>query len=498
MKHTDDTIELFRDLSIRIGVRTLVDRQSLSVERGKIAVLTGASGVGKSILADVVFATRTVPGLAVEGTVGEARERGALVFQAGGGIAHLDVRENLLLVRADRARAEELIKRFALPATQRPGELSGGQRRRLAVACALLAERELLWLDEPEAGLDVARVADLTALLKEQAAIGGSALVVATHDLDFASAIADHVVHLGPDGLLEELEGRSAQELRADLMRRLTAHAGAPDRGHAGGRRRTGPFAPIEWLAHLATNLLYAWAVLGGRAARRTFAETLRLAAWDGVLFYPFIGAIFGGIFILIFQITVPPAVDTAKILSDFGPTIVMRFSPPFAALLVAACAGSTVSSWLGQMTLARDLATLEVLNVSVTRHVGAPAWWGLALASAVSTITFALAVTGVFAVYIALYAPSGSESLGEFRAGFAEGLHLEAALLKACGLGALLATITTACASAPKHGPEDVASSVTQGIVWSSIVIVSAELSMLILDHLGGAHLWRVRVGAR
>lgn len=125
MKNSVETIELFNGLSIRIGARTLVDRQSLGVERGKITVLTGASGVGKSILADVVFAVPTAPGLIVEGTVGEARRRGALVFQAGGGLAHLDVRENLLLVRADRARAEELIERFALPATQRPDELWG-------------------------------------------------------------------------------------------------------------------------------------------------------------------------------------------------------------------------------------------------------------------------------------------------------------------------------------------------------------------------------------
>ena len=481
-----ETIELFDDLSIRIATRTLVDRQSLSVERGKITVLTGASGVGKSILADVVFAVPTAPGLTVEGTVGEARQRGALVFQAGGGLAHLDVRENLLLVRADHARAEELIERFALPAKQRPDELSGGQRRRLAAACALLAERELLWLDEPEAGLDVARVADLAALLKDQAANGGSALVVATHDLDFAAVIAHRIVHLGPDGRFEELEGRSAQELRAELTRRLTAYAGTPNRGNSGPRRRTGAFAPIEWLAQLATNFLYAWAVLGGRAAQRSFVRTLRLAAWDGVLYYPFIGAIFGGIFILIFLLTLPPAVDTAELLSEFGPTIVMRFSPPFAALLAAACAGSTVSSWLGQMALARQLATLDVLGVSVTRHVGAPAWWGLTLASTLSTITFALAVFGAFALYIAWYATTGPEALVVFRTGFAEGLHLEAALLKAFGLGALLATITTACACAPKHGPEDVAASVTQGIVWSSTVIVSAELAILTLDFLG------------
>ena len=193
MKPPNETIELFNDLSIRIGARTLVDRQCLGVERGKITVLTGASGVGKSILADVVFAVPAAPGVTIDGgeSLGEARQRGALVFQAGGGLAHLDVRENLLLVRADRARAEELIKRFALPAMQRPNELSGGQRRRLAVACALLAERELLWLDEPEAGLDVARVADLAELLKDQATTGGSALVVATHDLDFAAAIAE-------------------------------------------------------------------------------------------------------------------------------------------------------------------------------------------------------------------------------------------------------------------------------------------------------------------
>ena len=486
MNQNEETVEIFSNLSVRLGGRTLVDRQSLRVETGKITVLTGASGVGKSILADVVFAAPAAPGLAVDGKVGEARERGALVFQAGGGLAHLDVRENLLLVRANRTRVQELIERFGLPATQRPEELSGGQRRRLAVACALLAEREVLWLDEPEAGLDVARVADLGELLKEEAARGECALVVATHDLEFAAAIADRVVHLKSDGGLEELEGQSAQELRAELISRLTADASATQHSNRGAQRRRSAFAPIEWLAQLATNLMHVWALGAKHATRRTLARTLRLAAWDGVLFYPFIGAIFGGIFILIFRLTVPPAVDTAKILGDFGPTIVMRFSPAFAALLAAACAGSTVSSWLGQMTLTRQIATLEGLGVNVTRHIRAPAWWGLAIASTVATITFALAVGGAFALYIDWYGPSGPEALEEFWSGFTEGRHLEAALLKSCGLAALLATITTACAQVPKHGPEDVATSVTQGIVWSSIAIVSAELCMLALDHFG------------
>ena len=141
----------------------------------------GPSGVGKSVLADAVFCMGVSSSLLVEGELGAAREVGALVFQEGGGLPHLTVQENLGFVVRSKSGGEEaaqewggvdeeeLIDQFELSPDTLGNNLSGGERRRLAVARSLLANRIFIWLDEPEAGLDLQRVDDLAEMLKQAA-----------------------------------------------------------------------------------------------------------------------------------------------------------------------------------------------------------------------------------------------------------------------------------------------------------------------------------------
>ncbi|ETX08462.1 ABC transporter permease [Candidatus Entotheonella palauensis] len=493
MESAGKTLLLCRNLTIYLGRRCLLSNVSLQVERGRVTVLMGPSGVGKSILADVMFGlqpSRRDNQLNVSGHLGSASEEGALVFQSGGGLPHLKVSENLHLVRPNKGAIAQLLKDFHLDPGQPAPTLSGGQNRQLATARALLAERSLLWLDEPAAGLDVSKVDELCRQLQAHASQHHIAVVVTTHRAEFAVAVADQVLFLGFGGKLAvvdppapsegfaaqstEWEAGQAEALEARL--RTLIHPQQQPPAPVQSRRRH-PLDLWGWIERLLTGL-YSILVLFGwreREARRTFAHAFRLAAIESGFFTPFIGFIFGAIFLLIFELSFA-FISTGRILVEFGPTIVLRLSPGFAAILVAASAGSTLSSWIGQMTANRQLDALRVLGVRVHTRIVGPAWVGMALAGVLGTFTFALALTSVFVAYLWF---SGDGSMMALLDRFA--FHdTSAALAKTALFGMLIASVIVTCAVEPKRDAGEVASAVTRGTIRASIAVMLLELVML------------------
>ena len=496
MKQPDNDIVLCRQLTMRVGDRTLVKEQSLTVRKGTITVLMGPSGAGKSMLSEAVFRLEA-RGAYTTGADdnNDAGRRGALVFQDGGGLPHLSALDNLTLTGASPERCRELMRAFELSPHTLGGAMSGGERRRLAVARALLAQREWLWLDEPDAGLDVERIEELTRTLKAQAETHTLAIVVVTHSAKLAAAIADRTIVLGEDGKLHEISpdalARGTQAIETAMKEALERSREARSEG-AGektqGQPSTAITNPAQWLLQIAYGAVGAWATLRERHSRKTLAQALVLSAFKGALYYPFIGAIFGGVFVLVFIFAVP-FLAAEKVLSEFGPTIVMRFSPPIAAILIAACAGSTIAAWVGQMAAGRQIDALRVLGVDVNRRVLAPIWWGLSAGAIVNTATFAAGITAVFATYVSL--EGGVEASAAFWSAWGEnnstldGLRqVQAATLKSVGYAMLVAAVTIGSAAATLRSQQEVAAAVTRGIVWSSVVVMSAELIMLVLDY--------------
>ena len=289
-----------------------------------------------------------------------------MVFQEGGGLPHLSVADNLALTGASRERCSAMMHAFELFPHTLGGAMSGGERRRLAVVRALLAQREWLWLDEPDAGLDIERLEDLARTLRAQADTHGLAMVVATHSVKLAGAIADRVVVLGEDGKLHEIEpdaiAAGAQAIETEVKATLDrSRDGRIDgRGQTTDAQASRTRAnPVQWLLQISRSVEAVWTIVRERHARKTLAQALVLSAMKGALYYPFIGAIFGGVFVLVFIFSVP-FVAAEKVLSEFGPTIVMRFSPPISAILIAACAGSTISAWVGQMAAGAPARRLD------------------------------------------------------------------------------------------------------------------------------------------
>jgi molybdate transport system permease protein len=178
----------------------------------RVAVL-GPSGAGKSMALRVVAGllparsgTVRLGGRDVTGLPPDRRGIGYLP-QDPALLPHLTVAEQVTFGRgADRAVAAYWLERFGLAglAGRRPDQLSGGQRRRVALARALAREPDLLLLDEPFAGLDAPVRDDLRWELRRLQRETGIATAIVTHDPDEAALLADHVVLLSAGRVLQQ------------------------------------------------------------------------------------------------------------------------------------------------------------------------------------------------------------------------------------------------------------------------------------------------------
>lgn len=203
----------------RFGTHTVHDQLSLDVYRGEILGVVGGSGTGKSVLLRTIIGLQT-PAAGSLRLFGQdlqalsARERAALdqrcgvLFQQGALFSSLTVTENVAVPLIEhagltRSQAEALagvkIALAGLPATagsKYPAELSGGMIKRAALARAIALDPDILFLDEPTAGLDPIGAAAFDELVLTLRDALGLTVFLVTHDLDTLYAICDRVAVL--------------------------------------------------------------------------------------------------------------------------------------------------------------------------------------------------------------------------------------------------------------------------------------------------------------
>jgi energy-coupling factor transport system ATP-binding protein len=178
------------------GAAPVVESASLTAGRGEIVALVGPNGSGKTTLAKLASGLLEP----ASGTV-ERRGRACYLSQDPGRylVAERAEEEVALAVGGDLERARRALADVGLAghAARHPRDLSSGERERLALAAVLVAEPDLLVLDEPTRGVDPERKDELTALLRSQA--HERATIVVTNDHVFAGAVADRVVSTVPE-----------------------------------------------------------------------------------------------------------------------------------------------------------------------------------------------------------------------------------------------------------------------------------------------------------
>jgi ABC-type multidrug transport system ATPase subunit len=189
-----------RGVARRFGTRVALRPTDLALEEGEVVALVGPNGAGKSTLLSILAGSLEP----TEGSV-ERPPRLGWVPQRPAHYGRLTALENLRLFAAleqlPASRADALVRQFDLPAETRASSLSVGNRQRLDVAIALLAEPLVLLLDEPTASLDPAQRARVWGIARG-VADGGGAVLVATHHWEELDGLANRT--------LELVEGRLA------------------------------------------------------------------------------------------------------------------------------------------------------------------------------------------------------------------------------------------------------------------------------------------------
>ena len=214
-----------RGLATRFGAHVVHEGLDLEVKRAEIFAVVGGSGSGKSTLLREMILLHTpdagsirVLGVALEHINDEAalalRRRWGVMFQHGGLFGALTVTENIgLPLREHSVLADPLIDEIAAwklamtglapeVGAQYPSELSGGMMKRASLARALALDPELLFLDEPTAGLDPDSADGVDVLVRKLRDTFGLTIVMITHDLDLLWQVADRVAVLA-DGKVQ-------------------------------------------------------------------------------------------------------------------------------------------------------------------------------------------------------------------------------------------------------------------------------------------------------
>lgn len=188
--------------------QTVLKDISLDIERGSVVGLAGPSGSGKSTLLRCVQGLEKIDSgqLTCQGTTG-------FLFQDFQLFPHMTVLDNITyapihVLRETDAKnnARNLLKQLNLDQISDvlPGQLSGGQKQRVALARTLAMHPDMLLCDEPTSGLDILSIQDVVQVLQKVKKMGVT-LLIASHDLEFLSCIADRIVILKAGRLVADL-----------------------------------------------------------------------------------------------------------------------------------------------------------------------------------------------------------------------------------------------------------------------------------------------------
>ncbi|MCL7461483.1 ATP-binding cassette domain-containing protein [Pseudomonas sp. NW5] len=255
----DYAVEL-KEVTFRRGARAIFDQVDLAFPRGKVIGIMGPSGCGKTTLlrligaelrpsaGQVIVNGQNLPQLS-RSALFDMRKQMGVLFQSGALFTDLDVFENVAFpLRVHTDLPEEMIRDIVLMKLQAvglrgavelmPDELSGGMKRRVALARAIALDPQILLYDEPFVGQDPIAMGVLVRLIRSLNDALGLTSIVVSHDLAETASIADYLYVVGdarvlghgtPKDLMEADDPRIRQFMQGIADGPVPFHFPAPD-----------------------------------------------------------------------------------------------------------------------------------------------------------------------------------------------------------------------------------------------------------------------------
>lgn len=246
----EDVVVEVKNLTSHYDSRKILDDINMVVHRGEIMVIMGGSGSGKSTLLRNILAlnnptsgTIRLFGKDITNSnrqiVHDIRKKIGVAFQGGALFGSMTVGENVRLPLREHTSLDEktilIMSRMKLEVVNlsgfddfMPAELSGGMIKRAALARAVVMDPQLLFFDEPSAGLDPVSAAELDELILKLRDAMNITIVVVTHELDSAFKIADRITILDKGkvigyGTPEEIRNNDDQRIQNLINRQVSA-----------------------------------------------------------------------------------------------------------------------------------------------------------------------------------------------------------------------------------------------------------------------------------
>jgi phospholipid/cholesterol/gamma-HCH transport system ATP-binding protein len=459
-------------------------------------LFVGSSGGGKSsllrVLAGLVESREPAPRMTgdllaageslVNGAAARRRDHVAAILQDEGLLDELSPRANVELALRAAGRSQRLAPALLAQAgldapPERTAQLSGGMRKRLAVARALASSPQLLLCDEPTAGLDADAAQRIARLLREaHDGDAGRTTIVITHDLPAFAGLADGVLVLD----------RGARSLRLEPGSFLPAHA---DTAAPPSERNQGEPTALHWLrrwtlqaAAITETVLESLRRLPPVEFGQVLRTTLRYAT-EPALFVALAGAVIGGLatFFALRNNPIHGGFETA-LLTGTGKVATAVLVPLLSGFFFTARIAAGAAARLGTMKRTNQVAALQMMGVRPADYLLTPMVWGMVLA--MPLVTLAGVVAAALAAAFAATTVAGVTLVGWATAYFetVDARDILVVLLKSTLSGYLVALCCYHLGIGPKRSGAEVGEAVNSAIVIGMALVLSVHALLTFL----------------
>lgn len=500
------------DFSLSAGGKSLLTQSSAEFPAGKLTLVLGCSGVGKSLLMKILAgligrdheAIRYSGEIAFEAADGTSAQRNhlqnpvAVVFQSYALFDELSPRENIEIAiehsrrtgRVDAVKsADQLMKDLGVPGDRPTSVLSGGQQQRLAIARALGMETDVVLYDEPTSGLDANTATQVAEFIRETQTRFQRTSIVVTHDFVALRAIADRVVLLNH-------HTQKLQEIAREDWDRLPELLGVPPsvndepvqrtslaqraaNGIGAALAASGDF--VEQLVMLPWALLPLWRSF--RWGLRMTWHYLKLVSGPSACVYIAVaGMIIGFVaqdFIFRYlpfrQYTEPLLIE--NLLHATGFSLYRFLVPILCTILIAARSGAATAADVGSKVYGNQIDAMKTIGMSPTRTIRTPILYAFLIGTPFLTL-LGYSVAS-FTSAVAFLITHANEGIAFWDAHFHKELRLPQSVFYK-GTGWLIAKLLTCavgtaiiawrCGAKPKESASAISLGVTRTILWSTL----------------------------